>query len=172
MEPTPLNAPEHRLMPASSGIRGAWISISYLAAWAYLLYGIGSATPYLRADLHLTDFEAGLHASALAVGVLAAGFSADAIARVIRPGGLFDLSVASIVAGVVLVVVAPFLAVSLAGACLLGLGGGTLGTQVNVHLVRTGGDDNRRLIGQANACLLYTSPSPRDRTRSRMPSSA
>ena len=28
------------------------------------------------------------------------------------------------------------------------------------------------LIGQAALCLLYTSPSPRDRTRSRMPSSA
>ena len=27
-------------------------------------------------------------------------------------------------------------------------------------------------VGQGNACLLYTSPSPRDRTRSRMPSSA
>ena len=27
-------------------------------------------------------------------------------------------------------------------------------------------------IGQAIDCLLYTSPSPRDRTRSRMPSSA
>ena len=27
-------------------------------------------------------------------------------------------------------------------------------------------------IGQLNSCLLYTSPSPRDRTRSRMPSSA
>ena len=26
--------------------------------------------------------------------------------------------------------------------------------------------------GGANTCLLYTSPSPRDRTRSRMPSSA
>ena len=26
--------------------------------------------------------------------------------------------------------------------------------------------------GHAHACLLYTSPSPRDRTRSRMPSSA
>ena len=26
--------------------------------------------------------------------------------------------------------------------------------------------------GSINACLLYTSPSPRDRTRSRMPSSA
>ena len=27
-------------------------------------------------------------------------------------------------------------------------------------------------IEEANFCLLYTSPSPRDRTRSRMPSSA
>ena len=26
--------------------------------------------------------------------------------------------------------------------------------------------------GRGNSCLLYTSPSPRDRTRSRMPSSA
>ena len=29
-----------------------------------------------------------------------------------------------------------------------------------------------RLIAENNNCLLYTSPSPRDRTRSRMPSSA
>ena len=27
-------------------------------------------------------------------------------------------------------------------------------------------------VSQAHICLLYTSPSPRDRTRSRMPSSA
>ena len=30
----------------------------------------------------------------------------------------------------------------------------------------------RRVINRNNSCLLYTSPSPRDRTRSRMPSSA
>ena len=29
-----------------------------------------------------------------------------------------------------------------------------------------------RLFDKIEACLLYTSPSPRDRTRSRMPSSA
>ena len=29
-----------------------------------------------------------------------------------------------------------------------------------------------RVIGDFSGCLLYTSPSPRDRTRSRMPSSA
>ena len=30
----------------------------------------------------------------------------------------------------------------------------------------------RSILKTANICLLYTSPSPRDRTRSRMPSSA
>ena len=33
-------------------------------------------------------------------------------------------------------------------------------------------DDNKRLVSEYSDCLLYTSPSPRDRTRSRMPSSA
>ena len=32
--------------------------------------------------------------------------------------------------------------------------------------------DNLALTLLGNSCLLYTSPSPRDRTRSRMPSSA
>ena len=30
----------------------------------------------------------------------------------------------------------------------------------------------KKIIDRNNVCLLYTSPSPRDRTRSRMPSSA
>ena len=33
-------------------------------------------------------------------------------------------------------------------------------------------DDQATIIDNLNNCLLYTSPSPRDRTRSRMPSSA
>ena len=33
-------------------------------------------------------------------------------------------------------------------------------------------DDRRYPAALAGPCLLYTSPSPRDRTRSRMPSSA
>ena len=51
-------------------------------------------------------------------------------------------------------------------AIYVGLGGSTAGS---VH-AETG-----VLIGENagfNSCLLYTSPSPRDRTRSRMPSSA
>ena len=37
------------------------------------------------------------------------------------------------------------------------------GTQTNIE---------QALVGKLDVCLLYTSPSPRDRTRSRMPSSA
>ena len=63
-----------------------------------------------------------------------------------------------------------------AGGADLGLAGGIL-----AHLVELAvqGQDQRRILGDAqvvagdlHTCLLYTSPSPRDRTRSRMPSSA
>ena len=33
-------------------------------------------------------------------------------------------------------------------------------------------NSSAKLVAQLKRCLLYTSPSPRDRTRSRMPSSA
>ena len=45
------------------------------------------------------------------------------------------------------------------------------------HLFALGDNDNQTVLNLAgftasSHCLLYTSPSPRDRTRSRMPSSA
>ena len=65
------------------------------------------------------------------------------------------------------------------------VGFGIAGTGFGVILAvvgRSASDDNRSLAlgvvtaagsaGQIIGCLLYTSPSPRDRTRSRMPSSA
>ena len=41
-------------------------------------------------------------------------------------------------------------------------------SKVDINLTTTGGG----IMGQTDACLLYTSPSPRDRQKSRMPSSA
>ena len=48
---------------------------------------------------------------------------------------------------------------------------GTLGTYLAGSLIYVGGAGDVNVI-PAGTCLLYTSPSPRDRTRSRMPSSA
>ena len=57
------------------------------------------------------------------------------------------------------------------GQSKTGWDGGTAApTELNsVYYVPTFGDLE---MGKQRTCLLYTSPSPRDRTRSRMPSSA
>ena len=47
---------------------------------------------------------------------------------------------------------------------------GYFGRRKNVHTVAKNAVDKG--LQYAYSCLLYTSPSPRDRTRSRMPSSA
>jgi MFS family permease len=120
------------------------------------LYGLGNATPYLRSELGLTDFQAGLHGSALAIGVLATGISVDAIVRRFGSRWLTDLSVIALTIGVTLITVAPMLGVSLAGAVFLGLAGGSLGTQVNVNLSRGDATSSRRLISQANALSMVT----------------
>ena len=52
---------------------------------------------------------------------------------------------------------------------------GTLAISEVQRLVFTGdwnGGERKFRLGRGQRCLLYTSPSPRDRTRSRMPSSA
>ena len=131
--------------------RAKWTAFSFLALWSYLLYGLGNATPYLRDDLRLTSFEAGLHASALALGILVAGATADGLGRKVGLSRLFDLSVVYFVVAVGMIVLAPALAVSLAGAFLLGMGGGTLVTQVNVELSRFGQAQSRLLLSQGNA---------------------
>ena len=45
-------------------------------------------------------------------------------------------------------------------------------THLGPRRLQTELDDWPKVMGTNNICLLYTSPSPRDRTRSRMPSSA
>ena len=49
---------------------------------------------------------------------------------------------------------------------------GRIGAFRNLTMILTGGGEPVRLDAKMLSCLLYTSPSPRDRTRSRMPSSA
>ena len=140
--------------PAASPRRDTWISFAYFATWAFILYAIGIATPYLKADLHLTDFQAGLHGSAFAVGILVAGVIADRLARWLGPNWLPDAGVAVLLIGIALIAFAPALPVSLTGTMLVGLGGATVATDVNVRLSRVGGDGARRLFSQANALAM------------------
>jgi len=157
IDPAPAGArPAAGTTPNPISRPDAWINFAYLSMWSYLLYGLGNATPYLRSELHLSDFETGLHASALAVGVLVAGASVDAIARRFGSRWLFDLAVLGLTVGVALVALSPALPGSLTGAFFLGLAGGTLGTQVNVNLSRSDSATSRKLLSQANALSMVT----------------
>jgi MFS family permease len=140
--------------PAASPRRDTWISFAYFATWAFILYAVGIITPYVKADLRLTDFQAGLHASAMAVGILGAGVIADRLARWLGSNWLPDVGVAVLLMGIALIAFAPVLPVSLAGTMLVGLGGATVATDVNVRLSRVGGDGARRLFSQANALAM------------------
>ena len=57
-------------------------------------------------------------------------------------------------------------------AAWTGIPAGRLLEAETAKLLRMEAELGRRLVGQARACLLYTSPSPRDGLLSRMPSSA
>jgi MFS family permease len=145
-----MTAHEPDAAPAAvMGTRDTWISFTDLAVWSFVLYGLGIATPYLQKDLHLTAFEAGLHGSALAIGVLIAGVVTDRVARLVGMHWLPDLEVAIIGLGIALFALAPSLPVSLAGAMLMGLGGSILSTDNNVRLGRVKGEGSRRLLAQA-----------------------
>ena len=56
--------------------------------------------------------------------------------------------------------------VSIAGSVFMLILSGSIGMQTGTTAMVASE------VGRGNTCLLYTSPSPRDRTRSRMPSSA
>ena len=47
-----------------------------------------------------------------------------------------------------------------------------VGAKLEIHLLMRELADKGMAVIMVSSCLLYTSPSPRDRTRSRMPSSA
>ena len=106
-----------------------------------------------------------------------AGLSALVAGKMIQDHGLpFELAlVIGVLAGLVIGMVFALPALRTRGINLavttLGLG---LAVQAMVFSngKYTGGVMNGIRVGEVSFCLLYTSPSPRDRTRSRMPSSA
>jgi MFS family permease len=116
---------------------------------AFLLYGIGYVVPLLRRDLGISDTTAGLHASAIAVGTVISGLSADRVSR--RIGVPTTAALATIVAAAASVTVAfgPSVLFTLAGAAMLGIGGGTILAWVNHSLSALGGNLARVALARA-----------------------
>ena len=96
---------------------------SVFAVWGWLLYSFNPSVPLLADDLGISDAQAGLHGTAMAVGAILAAFITP---RLVRGRGRRPALVASatiITVGVVALVLAPTLAWSLTAIFVLALGG-------------------------------------------------
>ena len=139
-----------------SGRRVTWFAYAYLCVVGFLLYAIGALTPYLRDALHLSAAEAALHASVLAVGLMVAGSSADAVERRLGRRRAGIAAAALVVAGGVAVMLGGVLPVTLAGAFAIGLGAGVMLAALNIVLGSPGGTLAETRFARANTWALLS----------------
>ncbi len=125
-----------------------------LALTGYLLYGFGYVVPLLRRDLVLSESMAGLHASAIAAGIILSGVVGERF--VLRAGAGLAARLAAGGLGLASLVVAfaPHVAASLAAALLLGACAGVLLSWVNQRLSSLGGHRASVALARANLIAL------------------
>jgi fucose permease len=114
---------------------------SYLdqGAIGYLIYMVGAVTAFLAAALALSDGQAGLHSSALAVGMITASLLSHGLDRRFGVRLSHFAALALCLAGALLLAWAPAFPVSLLGAAGIGLGCGLLLGHVNSAVSVSGG---------------------------------
>jgi len=124
-------------VPASRGEAGsAYVDQVVIG---YLLYGVGAVTAFLAAALALSDAEAALHSSLLAIGLLGAGLAGDRIDTLIGAKRANVLAYVLLAIASVCIATAPAYVVTLAGAGMVGVSVGLLLAHVNRALTRGGG---------------------------------
>ena len=140
-----------------TGRRVTWTAYGYLCVVGFLGYVIGALTPYLRDELHVSAATAALHASLLALGVMAAGTTADGVERRLGRRLTGVLAGGLIVAGGLAVMLGGTLPVTLAGAFAIGLGAGAMLAAINLVLGSPGGARAEVRFARANAWALVAS---------------
>jgi MFS family permease len=108
-------------------------------AISYGFYVVGAATAFVAAALALSETEAGLHSSAMAVGMIVAGLWGDRFDRLVGPRRLHVAAMGLLAASLVLLALAPALVLTLAASLGVGLGAGTMFGHVNQTLGAGGG---------------------------------
>ncbi len=113
--------------------RFTWLAYGMLAYFAYLQASLGPAIPFLRQELNLSYTVAGFHASAMALGMIVAGLSADRSARRWGRTGVFWVGGAGMALGALLLVFARGAVFTVLGAGIMG----ALGTLLLIMIQST-----------------------------------
>jgi hypothetical protein len=122
----------------------------------FLLYGIGYTVPFLQEDLQLSVAIAGLHASAVAAGLIVSGFVGDSVARRIGSAGAARLAAGLLVASAALIAGAAASWLTLTGCVTLGIAAGVIMSMTNQRLAARGGRNAVVLLARANVAALLS----------------
>ena len=123
----PASAPEVRLAYANLG------------AISYSFYVVGAATAFIAVALSLSETQAGLHTSAMALGMILAGVRGEVLDRWIGVWRTHSLAMVVLVVARVVLARTPTWALPLAAAFGVGLGAGTMFGHITRTLGRGGG---------------------------------
>ena len=147
-------APQSDAPASASQTRSAYLDQSVSG---YLLYGVGAVTAFLAVALSLSDAAAALHSSLLAIGFVVAGITGDRVEARLGPRATHRTAYLLLAAATACLATAPTLAVTLAGAGMVGLGAGLLLADINRTLTRGGGSLARVRMGRAALVAMLAS---------------
>ena len=147
-------ASEQRPDTRASDVRRAYLDG---VGTGYFIYAVGAVTAFLAATLSLSDAQAGLHSSAMAIGLVVAGLICDRLDA--RIGNRVMHAVAFVLLGVSVVVLAwpPAFAASLAAAAGIGFGCGIALAHINMALSAVGGMRARLQLTRSSLIALVSS---------------
>ncbi|WP_028048081.1 sugar MFS transporter [Cellulomonas sp. URHD0024] len=136
-----------------TGFRRDRITVAFygvFAVWGWLLYSFNPSVPLLADDLGISDAQAGLHGTAMAVGAILAAFVTPRLVRGRGRRTAVVASVALIALGVVALVLAPTLAWSLTAIFVVSVGGNAALTATQPGLALRHGRASSAALTEAN----------------------
>lgn len=135
--------------------RQTWLMYATNGVSAFFVYSVGPATALIATDLAITPQLAALHGTAMAAAMLTAGAIASPI--IARWGRLSAVSAGMVMMslGVLTVLVAPVLVVSLLGAYVAGVGGGLAMIAANATLSVAHAETAATVLTEANAAAAW-----------------
>ena len=121
---------------SAADVRRAYVN---QAAISYSFYVVGAATAFIALSLALSETEAGLHSSAMAVGMIVAGLAGEHFDRLLGARRAHLVAMGLLALSLVAIALGSVLWVTLAAALGIGLGAGTMFGHVNQTLGAGGG---------------------------------
>ncbi|MFF7994314.1 MFS transporter [Kitasatospora xanthocidica] len=127
-----------------------WMLYLQLSAFGFFLYGFGPSVPLLARDLGVSDAQASLSGTALAVGMLLAGLGGARLSRRLTRGTLQWLALSLLGAGAAVYCAGRGVEVACAGALIAGFAGTVVINTTTAALAEHHGEHAASAISEAN----------------------